>query len=266
MWPNDTHLSCLKSSHKSLRTTHIMYPTFASFEQDPKPLQFRIPPYNISLHTLQFQHQIMIPNPVKPVNYLAAEANCEDSNGRKCERQDSDQNEDFAAEDGPEQYGLHGGDEDGIENMGIGFVSQYPQQMMDGFGVDVSSGGEYRKEGSENAMGAVTAAERRHRRMIKNRESAARSRARKQAYTSQLEIEVGELKMENALLKKRRKVRGLLNLHAHAGSPLCTTSCGNVVHMFEIQGIHQMGPCVDAPAKIQASRFIEHTMMLETKG
>ncbi|GAV77980.1 bZIP_1 domain-containing protein [Cephalotus follicularis] len=43
--------------------------------------------------------------------------------------------------------------------------------------------------------------ERRQRRMIKNRESAARSRARKQAYTVELEAELNQLKEENAYLK-----------------------------------------------------------------
>ncbi|KAL0775080.1 hypothetical protein Bca101_040232 [Brassica carinata] len=43
--------------------------------------------------------------------------------------------------------------------------------------------------------------ERRQRRMIKNRESAARSRARKQAYTVELEAELNQLKEENAQLK-----------------------------------------------------------------
>ncbi|KAL6955546.1 hypothetical protein U1Q18_032813 [Sarracenia purpurea var. burkii] len=45
------------------------------------------------------------------------------------------------------------------------------------------------------------AVERRQRRMIKNRESAARSRARKQAYTAELEIELNQLREENARLK-----------------------------------------------------------------
>ncbi|KAL6202521.1 hypothetical protein ACLB2K_026229 [Fragaria x ananassa] len=44
--------------------------------------------------------------------------------------------------------------------------------------------------------------ERRQRRMIKNRESAARSRARKQAYTVELEAEVNHLEEENEKLKK----------------------------------------------------------------
>ncbi|KAL4022857.1 hypothetical protein IC575_016603 [Cucumis melo] len=45
--------------------------------------------------------------------------------------------------------------------------------------------------------------ERRQRRMIKNRESAARSRARKQAYTNQLEHEVSCLKKTNSWLRKQ---------------------------------------------------------------
>ncbi|KAF5473846.1 hypothetical protein F2P56_005801 [Juglans regia] len=44
--------------------------------------------------------------------------------------------------------------------------------------------------------------ERRQRRMIKNRESAARSRARKQAYTVELEAELNQLREENIDLKQ----------------------------------------------------------------
>ncbi|CAN6929965.1 unnamed protein product [Brassica oleracea var. botrytis] len=46
--------------------------------------------------------------------------------------------------------------------------------------------------------------ERRQRRMIKNRESAARSRARKQAYTVELEAEVAKLKEENEELQRKQ--------------------------------------------------------------
>ncbi|MBA0555911.1 hypothetical protein Golob_026059, partial [Gossypium lobatum] len=46
-------------------------------------------------------------------------------------------------------------------------------------------------------------AERRQRRMIKNRESAARSRARKQAYTTELEAKLAKLKEENEELRKK---------------------------------------------------------------
>ncbi|KAF5462155.1 hypothetical protein F2P56_018185 [Juglans regia] len=47
--------------------------------------------------------------------------------------------------------------------------------------------------------------DRRNKRMIKNRESAARSRARKQAYTSELQLEVARLQEENARLKRQQK-------------------------------------------------------------
>ncbi|KAH7435853.1 hypothetical protein KP509_06G081700 [Ceratopteris richardii] len=50
-----------------------------------------------------------------------------------------------------------------------------------------------------------TVVERRQRRMIKNRESAARSRARKQAYTVELENELSELRAENAKLKQKQE-------------------------------------------------------------
>ncbi|CAH1420072.1 unnamed protein product [Lactuca virosa] len=49
--------------------------------------------------------------------------------------------------------------------------------------------------------------ERRRRRMIKNRESAARSRARKQAYTLELEAEVAKLKeLNHELMKKQEEI------------------------------------------------------------
>nr|ACB46529.1 stress-related protein 1 [Glycine max] len=47
--------------------------------------------------------------------------------------------------------------------------------------------------------------ERRQRRMIKNRESAARSRARKQAYTFELEAEVAKLKELNRELQRKQE-------------------------------------------------------------
>eukprot|EP00256_Glycine_max_P030175 XP_006573542.1 protein FD [Glycine max] len=50
-----------------------------------------------------------------------------------------------------------------------------------------------------------TIGDRRNKRMIKNRESAARSRARKQAYTNELELEVEHLKEENARLKRQQQ-------------------------------------------------------------
>lgn len=52
--------------------------------------------------------------------------------------------------------------------------------------------------------------ERRQKRMIKNRESAARSRARKQAYTNELEIKVSRLEEENEMLRKRKELENML--------------------------------------------------------
>ncbi|XP_008807330.1 ABSCISIC ACID-INSENSITIVE 5-like protein 2 [Phoenix dactylifera] len=52
--------------------------------------------------------------------------------------------------------------------------------------------------------------ERRQKRMIKNRESAARSRARKQAYTNELEIKVSRLEEENVRLKKQKELEKIL--------------------------------------------------------
>ncbi|GKV39698.1 hypothetical protein SLEP1_g47429 [Rubroshorea leprosula] len=52
--------------------------------------------------------------------------------------------------------------------------------------------------------------ERRQKRMIKNRESAARSRARKQAYTNELEHKVSRLEEENERLRKQKELEKML--------------------------------------------------------
>ncbi|KAF0892106.1 hypothetical protein E2562_013485 [Oryza meyeriana var. granulata] len=52
--------------------------------------------------------------------------------------------------------------------------------------------------------------ERRQKRMIKNRESAARSRARKQAYTNELENKVSRLEEENVRLRKQKELDEIL--------------------------------------------------------
>ncbi|KAI3421614.1 BZIP domain-containing protein [Psidium guajava] len=53
--------------------------------------------------------------------------------------------------------------------------------------------------------------ERRQKRMIKNRESAARSRARKQAYTQELELKVSRLEEENERLRRKLEAEKVLS-------------------------------------------------------
>ncbi|KAI4314724.1 hypothetical protein L6164_027603 [Bauhinia variegata] len=60
--------------------------------------------------------------------------------------------------------------------------------------------GNKRSNDSDSSSG-----DRRHKRMIKNRESAARSRARKQAYTNELEQKVQYLTDENARLRRQHQ-------------------------------------------------------------
>ncbi|KAF9606363.1 hypothetical protein IFM89_025031 [Coptis chinensis] len=113
---------------------------------------------------------------------------------------------------------------DGLDTGSMGTVSfggeavtvPRDQPSSDGFGRSnddspslspvsfVLSGG-LRRMGYSGVVEKIV--ERRQRRMIKNRESAARSRARKQAYTMQLEAEVAKLKEENnELLKKQAEI------------------------------------------------------------
>lgn len=67
-----------------------------------------------------------------------------------------------------------------------------------------------RKRYSSEVVVVEKTVERRQKRMIKNRESAARSRARKQAYTVELEAEVTKLKEENARLRQQQAVENRL--------------------------------------------------------
>ncbi|KAH7653974.1 ABA responsive element binding factor protein [Dioscorea alata] len=68
-----------------------------------------------------------------------------------------------------------------------------------------------RKRGAQDEL-TDKIVERRQKRMIKNRESAARSRARKQAYTNELENKVSRLEEENERLKKQKELNKLLSV------------------------------------------------------
>uniref|UniRef100_A0A1D1XXB4 Protein ABSCISIC ACID-INSENSITIVE 5 n=1 Tax=Anthurium amnicola TaxID=1678845 RepID=A0A1D1XXB4_9ARAE len=72
-----------------------------------------------------------------------------------------------------------------------------------GGGAGDCAGDRGRKRMLDGPVDKVT--ERRQRRMIKNRESAARSRARKQAYTVELETELSHLKEENSRLHEEQR-------------------------------------------------------------
>ncbi|KAK0580992.1 hypothetical protein LWI29_008573 [Acer saccharum] len=101
----------------------------------------------------------------------------------------------------------------GMQNGGMGMVglgtgspaSQVSPDMIARSSADTSSSPVPYVFGRGRKSGAVEkVVERRHRRMIKNRESAARSRARKQAYTLELEAEVAKLKELNQELQKKQ--------------------------------------------------------------
>ncbi|XP_030446864.1 protein FD-like [Syzygium oleosum] len=60
------------------------------------------------------------------------------------------------------------------------------------------------KRSSDNG-GGNDRCDRKFKRLVKNRESAARSRARRQAYTTGLEIEIARLQKENAKLRRQQE-------------------------------------------------------------
>uniref|UniRef100_A0A1D1Z9H4 ABSCISIC ACID-INSENSITIVE 5-like protein 5 n=1 Tax=Anthurium amnicola TaxID=1678845 RepID=A0A1D1Z9H4_9ARAE len=67
--------------------------------------------------------------------------------------------------------------------------------------------------------------ERRQKRMIKNRESAARSRARKQAYITELEDEVADLKEQNEKLEKKQAA--ILKMQKNQALEITNQPCGS---------------------------------------
>ncbi|KAG2639195.1 ABSCISIC ACID-INSENSITIVE 5-like protein 3 isoform X1 [Panicum virgatum] len=81
-----------------------------------------------------------------------------------------------------------------------------------------------RKRGAAAAVGGdgvvERTVERRQKRMIKNRESAARSRARKQAYTNELENKVAQLEEENQRLRKLKMLPPLEPPPEHEQRPV----------------------------------------------
>ncbi|XP_073273398.1 protein ABSCISIC ACID-INSENSITIVE 5 [Primulina huaijiensis] len=98
----------------------------------------------------------------------------------------------------------------GQGQAGIGIGSPVSPVSSDGLCTNQvdSTGNQYGMDGVSGGQKRIVdgpverVVERRQRRMIKNRESAARSRARKQAYTVELEAELNQLKEENEVLKQ----------------------------------------------------------------
>ncbi|KQK14568.1 ABSCISIC ACID-INSENSITIVE 5-like protein 5 [Brachypodium distachyon] len=75
-----------------------------------------------------------------------------------------------------------------------------------------AGGGRKRGAGGEDEGGGGGGVERRQKRMIKNRESAARSRARKQAYMNELENKVSRLEEENRRLKELKRLEPMVQV------------------------------------------------------
>ncbi|CAN1298398.1 ABSCISIC ACID-INSENSITIVE 5-like protein 2 [Linum perenne] len=92
--------------------------------------------------------------------------------------------------------------------MGMFMPGQHVPQPLHLMGTLSDSQMPARKRGAPGEI-VEKHVERRQKRMIKNRESAARSRARKQAYTNELENKVSRLEEENERLRKLKKVRHL---------------------------------------------------------
>jgi len=103
------------------------------------------------------------------------------------------------------------------------YVVPLGSPAVDGVGVFLSQVAG-RKRGAAAAAGGdgvvERTVERRQKRMIKNRESAARSRARKQAYTNELENKVARLEEENQRLRKLKMLPPLEPPPEHEQRPV----------------------------------------------
>ncbi|XP_017229205.1 protein ABSCISIC ACID-INSENSITIVE 5 [Daucus carota subsp. sativus] len=91
-------------------------------------------------------------------------------------------------------YSVYGG---GVTDNGYGAQSSENMSHVSSDGIGMSQLGRKRNGPGKKVI------ENRQKKMIKNREAAARSRARKHAYTIELEAEVNHLKVENAYLEHR---------------------------------------------------------------
>ncbi|CAN8317788.1 unnamed protein product [Cochlearia groenlandica] len=89
-------------------------------------------------------------------------------------------------------------------------VSPRSMMMMGGLSEQAHGRKRVASLGGHHDVVVEKTVERRHKRMIKNRESAARSRARKQAYTHELEIKVSSLEEENEKLRRIKEVDNIV--------------------------------------------------------
>ncbi|KAF7019324.1 hypothetical protein CFC21_032515 [Triticum aestivum] len=107
-----------------------------------------------------------------------------------------------------------------------------------------ASGGASKRAAVQPAAGD----DRRQRRMIKNRESAARSRARKQACTNEMELELVQLRRENRMLIQREQdfINDRLAKAAQAPVPDC--SSGTTSSTLQQKQQRQKQRCRSAPA------------------
>ncbi|KAM3390970.1 hypothetical protein ACQJBY_012552 [Aegilops geniculata] len=112
------------------------------------------------------------------------------------------------------------------------------------FGFSASGGGS-RRAVVQPAVGG----DRRQRRMVKNRESAARSRARKQARTNELELELEQLRRENRMLIQREQdfINDRLAKAAQVAVPDCSSSSDRR-RMNTSSTLQQQQRCRSAPA------------------
>ncbi|XP_037489805.1 bZIP transcription factor 27-like [Triticum dicoccoides] len=110
------------------------------------------------------------------------------------------------------------------------------------FGFSASGGGTRR---AVVQPAPAVGGDRRQRRMVKNRESAARSRARKQAHTNEMELELEQLRRENRMLIQREQdfINDRLAKAAQVAVPDCSSNRRNTSSTLE-----QQQRCRSAPA------------------
>ncbi|KAK6121314.1 hypothetical protein DH2020_044940 [Rehmannia glutinosa] len=115
--------------------------------------------------------------------------------------------------------------------------------VQNGFGVEfgngmaavsgsVGGGGRGKRRAAVEEVPLDKATQQKQRRMIKNRESAARSRERKQAYTVELESLVTQLEEENARLLKEEVLNKFLYMQAELNRERYKQKMRNIDHVL----------------------------------
>ncbi|KAK9156435.1 hypothetical protein Sjap_003915 [Stephania japonica] len=206
---NGLDLNVQTGSYTTPTQDRPMHQLYESHEEEPKPLNFYMPCLNLGIQGEEEQYESsgIVSNIAKHESssivsedhgMWGSSHSVMDYGSHRSGMEDSQ----FVTGEGSNsgQFGSIG---EAVSHAGVvsGEATMYQQYPC--FRVGIANEGSNGIQIYENTIDA--AGMRRRRRMIKNRESAARSRARKQAYNAQLQVEIKDLTRENEILNTALK-------------------------------------------------------------